>query len=130
MNRRNFLKTLAGAIAAASAGMPVIAAAEDHGAPHGKRRKVNARHIFAYDITAASGHYWAHRIDVKIGSDQFSVDLVSARQALSARELGPALVVMNNRIEEFDCVIGDVRSYSFQQWLDDKDAQAKWREMR
>lgn len=130
MNRRGFFGLLAGAIAAASAGLPSIASPVE---PGKLKRKVNARHLWTYDITMASGFEYLHRIDVIVldpklmAHSHWWVDIGSQKPVLDAeRELAPALVTLGNKLDEFDCEIGEIRSYSMDQWLADRAAQDHW----
>lgn len=130
MNRRGFFGLLTGAIVAASAGLPtlVTAATKAAGAttaigPFIPKRKVHARHIWAYDIYTGN---FLHRIDVKFSDQQWCVDMMSKEQALDERSLGPALATLNNKLEDFDVEVGDIRSYSLQDWQTDRQAQATW----
>jgi hypothetical protein len=125
VTRRSFLQLFAGAIAAAGAGVtlaptdPLLA----------NKRRLHARHLYHFVLADEYSErpYWAHRIDVKFGKEQWGVDIMTQGEKLDAgRELAPALAARNNAIADKDVEVGEIFTYSVDEWALDRVAQDKW----
>lgn len=130
LNRRGFLRTLAGAIAAAGAGITLApkASAAEQITEQTKlalpKRVLNARHLYWYDKNHDA---WAHRIDVRFDDQQWGVDMITQTKELDAkRELEPALACLENGLEKYDVVVGEIFTFSVDEWHGDVAAQARW----
>lgn len=133
MNRRGFLKALAGAVATATAGIQWGETTADGFArvhdPVRASKVLEARHLYWFD---ASHGMFAHRIDVMLGRAQWGVDCLTMSEKLDAeRELAPCLAQLEAALtaEAGDCDvrIGRIFTFSYEQWESDPTARAQWR---
>lgn len=138
VTRRGFLGLLGGAIAAAGAGITLVAPAIAKSA-----KLVHARHLYQYDginnypPRFPVGDCYVHRIDVKVYDErlrswsQLAVDVVSGGEKLDPeRELAPALVVLNNDLEDKGYEVGEIHSYSMEEWNQNRAAQDAWNSIK
>jgi hypothetical protein len=118
LTRRGFLGLLSGAIAAASTGITTAPSTP------AAKRKVHARHIYWYDMEAGM---FAHRVDVRLPDTQWGVDMLTSNAKLDAeRELRPALAMLGGAIEKYDVEVGQIFTFSVDEWGANKKAQLAW----
>lgn len=85
-NRRDFLKLISAACIAASAGLALTP----------EQRKLVVRHTHAYSMYDS---WHEHRFEVRIDDNVYVVDARSEHEALTEREVGPMLLVLNNHVQ-------------------------------
>lgn len=132
MNRRGFIQLLAGSIAAAGTGITLLPRRPEADPV----RMLYARHLYRFDpnLFGGGGPLIAHRIDVKFpgdrGIEQWHVDLLTKTEKLDAeRELAPALATLNHALKGKGVEVGEIFTFSFDDWFSNKDARAKWEEL-
>lgn len=123
VNRRGFLGLLSGAIASAAVGitLPTSEASKS-------RKLLHARHLMQYSIAHDS---FVHRIDVKFvgpnGLEQWAVDCITNKPKMDPeRELAPALATLNEALGRQGIAIGEIHSYSMDEWLGNLEARNAW----
>lgn len=130
--RRDLFKVLAGSIAAAGAGITLATVTRDLALPDAPVKLLHARHLWQYGpITGMFDDAIFHRIDVKFVHrgeiKQWLVELMTKGEKLHPeRELAPALACLNNALEDKGFEVGEIHSYSMDEWLSNKAARDAW----
>lgn len=124
VTRRGFLQLLGAAIAAAS--VDATKRGEATGGikqREGGTRHVHARHLYGYLI---EDNRFAHRIDLIYDGKQVGVDFVTVAPQLDERALVPALAQLNAYIADDNVQVGEIFTYSFEQWHRNDAARKRW----